>query len=150
MGGRLPELTLDHDDLGKPGKQVVTPSAAKALTDMMIQVVGRGNRPQRADPGRDRGGQDRHRRAEVDRALPDEHDRHDDDLDDDTDEPRVVQLGLAGRRPTDTDAWFASFAPASHPRVAVGVMFVADGAGGDTAAPAAKGVLEAALQATAP
>jgi cell division protein FtsI/penicillin-binding protein 2 len=45
----------------------------------------------------------------------------------------------------------AAYAPAGngHPRVAVGVMLVASGAGGDTAAPAAKGVLQAALGATA-
>jgi penicillin-binding protein A len=47
---------------------------------------------------------------------------------------------------SNTDAWFAAFAPALHPRVVVCVMLVKDGAGGDTAAPAARGVLEAALQ----
>jgi peptidoglycan glycosyltransferase len=47
--------------------------------------------------------------------------------------------------PKDTDAWFAAFAPALAPRVAVGVMLVRDGAGGDTAAPVAREVLEAAL-----
>jgi len=46
---------------------------------------------------------------------------------------------------TDTDAWFAAYAPARRPRVAVGVLLVGQGAGGDTAAPVAKTVLEAAL-----
>jgi len=46
---------------------------------------------------------------------------------------------------TDTDAWFAAFAPAGHPRVAVAVLLVGQGAGGETAAPAAKPVIEAAL-----
>ena len=52
--------------------------------------------------------------------------------------------------PTDTDAWFAAYAPAGdgRPRVAVGVLLVASGAGGDTAAPAARSVLSAALRAT--
>jgi peptidoglycan glycosyltransferase len=50
--------------------------------------------------------------------------------------------------PTDTDAWFAAFAPANKPRVAVGVLLVQNGAGGDTAAPLAKQVLVAALKAT--
>jgi cell division protein FtsI/penicillin-binding protein 2 len=50
--------------------------------------------------------------------------------------------------PTDTDAWFAAFAPAEQPRVAVGVLLVAAGLGGDTAAPVAKHVLAAALKAT--
>ena len=48
---------------------------------------------------------------------------------------------------SNTDAWFAAFAPAIHPRVAVCVMLVKDGAGGATAAPVARQVLEAALQA---
>ena len=50
--------------------------------------------------------------------------------------------------PTDTDAWFAAYAPAGEPRVAVGVLLVEAGAGGDTAAPVAKQVLVAGLKAT--
>ena len=52
--------------------------------------------------------------------------------------------------PTDTDAWFAAYAPAGkgRPHVAVGVLLVASGAGGDTAAPAARDVLLAGLKAT--
>jgi len=46
---------------------------------------------------------------------------------------------------TDTTAWFAAYAPARRPRVAVSVMLVGQGAGGATAAPAARVVLEAAL-----
>ncbi|MGH2949578.1 MAG: penicillin-binding transpeptidase domain-containing protein, partial [Solirubrobacteraceae bacterium] len=46
---------------------------------------------------------------------------------------------------TDTDAWFTAYAPAGDPEVAVCVLFVAQGAGGETAAPAARLVLEAAL-----
>jgi penicillin-binding protein A len=48
--------------------------------------------------------------------------------------------------PHNTDAWFAAFAPALHPRIAVGVLLVKDGAGGETAAPVAKQVLEAGLR----
>jgi peptidoglycan glycosyltransferase len=47
--------------------------------------------------------------------------------------------------PQNTDAWFAAFAPALHPRIAVGVLLVKDGAGGETAAPVARQVIEAAL-----
>ena len=49
---------------------------------------------------------------------------------------------------TDTDAWFSSYAPAGNgrPRIAVGVLLVAAGAGGDTAAPAARQVLLAGLK----
>jgi peptidoglycan glycosyltransferase len=51
--------------------------------------------------------------------------------------------------PKNTDAWFAAFAPAQRPRVAVAVLLVRDGAGGTTAAPVARAVLEAGLKATA-
>jgi cell division protein FtsI/penicillin-binding protein 2 len=47
--------------------------------------------------------------------------------------------------PTDTDAWFAGYAPAKNPRLAVCVLLVRAGAGGDTAAPAARAVLQAGL-----
>jgi cell division protein FtsI/penicillin-binding protein 2 len=50
--------------------------------------------------------------------------------------------------PTDTDAWFSAYAPSAAPRIAVGVLLVASGAGGDTAAPVAKQVLLAGLRAT--
>jgi cell division protein FtsI/penicillin-binding protein 2 len=50
--------------------------------------------------------------------------------------------------PTDTDAWFSAYAPAGEPRIAVGVLLVMSGAGGDTAAPVAKQVLVAGLKAT--
>jgi cell division protein FtsI/penicillin-binding protein 2 len=48
--------------------------------------------------------------------------------------------------PTDTDAWFSAFAPAGEPKIAVGVLVVAAGAGGDTAAPMARTVMLAALR----
>jgi cell division protein FtsI/penicillin-binding protein 2 len=47
--------------------------------------------------------------------------------------------------PSNTDAWFTAFAPAGRPKIAVGVLFVRAGAGGATAAPAARVVLDAAL-----
>ena len=52
----------------------------------------------------------------------------------------------AASDPSNTDAWFAAFAPAIHPRVDVGVLLVKDGAGGATAAPVARQVLEAGLR----
>jgi hypothetical protein len=48
--------------------------------------------------------------------------------------------------PTDTNAWFAAFAPSNVPRVAVGVLVVAAGAGGQSAAPIARDVLLAGLR----
>jgi cell division protein FtsI/penicillin-binding protein 2 len=68
--------------------------------------------------------------------------------------PGEAGAGESGERcqggtsdPSNTDAWFAAFAPAIHPRIAVCVMLVKDGAGGATAAPVARQVLEAGLRA---
>ena len=47
--------------------------------------------------------------------------------------------------PTNTDAWFTAYAPAQRPRIVTAVMLVRAGAGGATAAPAARVVLDAAL-----
>ena len=45
----------------------------------------------------------------------------------------------------DTDAWFTAYAPVRRPRIVVCVLIVHGGAGGTTAAPAARGVLQAGL-----
>jgi peptidoglycan glycosyltransferase len=58
---------------------------------------------------------------------------------------RGPDAGAAGDG-SNTDAWFTAFAPAARPRIAVGVMFVRAGSGGETAAPAARVVLEAGLK----
>jgi cell division protein FtsI/penicillin-binding protein 2 len=49
--------------------------------------------------------------------------------------------------PQNTDSWFVGYAPVGKPRVVVGALFPAQGAGAATAAPAVHDVLEAALQA---
>jgi peptidoglycan glycosyltransferase len=53
--------------------------------------------------------------------------------------------GCAAAERQNTDAWFAAFAPLHHPQIAVGVLVVRDGYGGETAAPVARKVIEAAL-----
>jgi cell division protein FtsI/penicillin-binding protein 2 len=45
----------------------------------------------------------------------------------------------------DTDAWFTAYAPVRRPKVAVAVLIVHGGAGGSTAAPAARTVLQTGL-----
>ncbi len=62
-------------------------------------------------------------------------------------EPSHEGCGSGESEAANTDAWFAAFAPALHPRIVVCVMLVKDGAGGATAAPVAREVIEAALQA---
>lgn len=51
----------------------------------------------------------------------------------------------ASGAPSNTDAWFTSYAPAANPRIAVAVLLVRNGAGGATAAPVARQVLGTAL-----
>jgi len=64
------------------------------------------------------------------------------ELEDTTDDEGAPEEADPG---ADTDAWFAAYAPVRRPRIAVAVMFVRAGAGGETAAPAARVVLQAAV-----
>ena len=65
------------------------------------------------------------------------------ELEDTTDEE---EEGEVEQTPgTDTDAWFTAYAPVKKPEIAVAVLLVRNGAGGETAAPAARVVLQAAL-----
>ena len=61
----------------------------------------------------------------------------------------IAVAGKTGTAETGKDAeshaWFLAFAPADNPRVAVAVVLENAGTGGSVAAPAARGVLEAAL-----
>ncbi len=50
-----------------------------------------------------------------------------------------------GSDPSNTDAWFTSFAPAGKPEVVVAALFIRNGAGGAVAAPAVQTVLATAL-----
>lgn len=66
--------------------------------------------------------------------------------DDQTGAAPPVEQGVDAKPPGyDTDAWFTAFAPSRRPKTAVCVLIVHGGAGGATAAPAARGVLQAAL-----
>ena len=47
--------------------------------------------------------------------------------------------------PKNTDAWFVGYAPVGHPRFVAGALFPNQGAGGGTAAPPVREVLQAAL-----
>ena len=66
--------------------------------------------------------------------------------------PGVTVAGKTGTaeagKSVETHAWFIGFAPAEQPRVAIAVVLENAGVGGQVAAPAARGILEAALAAT--
>lgn len=66
-----------------------------------------------------------------------------------TAELKSREPGDTSTNPQDTNAWFIAYAPAApgrKPRIAVGVMLVAAGAGGDSAAPVAREILVPGLR----
>lgn len=66
-----------------------------------------------------------------------------------TAELKSREPGDTSTNPQDTDAWFVAYAPAGRrrmPRIAVGVLLVGAGAGGDSAAPVAREILATGLQ----
>jgi peptidoglycan glycosyltransferase len=63
--------------------------------------------------------------------------------------PGVTVAGKTGTaevgKSVETHAWFIAFAPAEEPTIAMAIVLENSGVGGSVAAPAARGVLEAAL-----
>jgi penicillin-binding protein A len=58
-----------------------------------------------------------------------------------------LEQGVDAKPPGyDTDAWFTAYAPSRRTKIVVCVLIVHGGAGGSTAAPAARGVLQAGLR----
>jgi penicillin-binding protein A len=111
---------------GRPeGERVMPPEVARQLERMMIQVVrdGTGTAASLAPV------------AVAGKTGTAE-------LEDTTDDEGAPEEADPG---SDTDAWFTAYAPARRPTIAVAVMFVRAGAGGETAAPAARVVLQAGV-----
>ena len=112
---------------GQPedGVRVTSRRVARTLERFMVDVVDYGTGTAAAVPGVKVAGKTG--TAELE----------------DTRGPNADQT--AASDPSNTDAWFTAYAPARRPRIAVAVMLVRAGAGGATAAPAARVVLEAGL-----
>jgi cell division protein FtsI/penicillin-binding protein 2 len=124
MGGRRPIPTLLAH---QPPRfvHVTTRRIAKLVQRMMIAVVQFGTGTSAAIPGVTVAGKTG--TAELRNTT----------------DPNNPTAGSA----QNTDAWFVGYAPVGHPQVTVGALFPEQGAGGQTAAPAVRQVLEAALQA---
>ena len=139
-GGRRPRLTLER---GLPPRrtQVVPPNVARLVGSMMEAVVSDGTGGAAAISGirvAGKTGTAELRDTTQPACTP-------------SPDPAAAPCPPAEPNdPTDTDAWFAAYAPAREPRVAVGVLLVEAGAGGETAAPVAQAVLRAGLKATRP
>jgi cell division protein FtsI/penicillin-binding protein 2 len=130
--GRRPRLTLDLAEARRRsgrrsaarGERAVSERTARRIERLMLGVVRSGTGTAAAIPGVPVAGKTG------------------------TAELKSREPGDTTVNPEDTDAWFVSYAPAGRgrPKIVVGVLLVQAGAGGASAAPAARGVLLAGLQ----
>jgi cell division protein FtsI/penicillin-binding protein 2 len=144
-GGHRPTPSFE---LGarRPGPEATSASVARTVRHLMIEVVREGTGTSAGIPGVTVAGKTG--TAELKSACP--H-TNGETATGETGEAGTKEAGSESCQGTaseasNTDAWFAAFAPALHPRIVVGVLLVKDGAGGSTAAPAAREVLESGLE----
>jgi penicillin-binding protein A len=152
-GGRRPQATVVPAAPGA-GTRALSPAVARTVRRLMVGVVRNGTGTSAAIPGvvvagktgtaelksecsGAATGEGRSGEAAAGEAGSGEAG---------SGERRAPGCQAAGGEPSNTDAWFAAFAPADHPRIDVCVLLVKNGAGGDTAAPVARQVLEAGLR----
>lgn len=131
--GMRPTLSLAKGDVGK-SKRVIPRQVASDVTDMMAAVVSTGTGNLAKIDGVKVAGKTgtAELRSTQGTCDPDNPPEGGCPAQDDA---------------SDTTAWFAGFAPAGSPRVAVAVQLPGQGKGGDTAAPLFREVATAALKA---
>ncbi|MDQ4048338.1 MAG: penicillin-binding transpeptidase domain-containing protein, partial [Actinomycetota bacterium] len=122
-GVRLPPTVASGERAR--GLRVTSRAVSATLERLMVAVVARGTGTAAAIPGAKVAGKTGTAELEDTRGPGSEE--------------------TASGDPANTDAWFTAFAPAGRPRIAVAVLLVRNGAGGTTAAPAARTVLASAL-----
>jgi cell division protein FtsI/penicillin-binding protein 2 len=152
-GGRRPTPTFLPGP-APPGPAVLSASVAHTVRRLMIAVVRRGTGQSAAISGVTVAGKTG--TAELKSQCPKSATQSEEAKQ--SEQRAAEEAGTTANNancavnttePSNTDAWFAAFAPALSPRVVVAVLLVKDGAGGTTAAPVAREVLEAALRADA-
>jgi penicillin-binding protein A len=141
-GGRRPSPTfaIEHPP---PGPAATSASVARTVRRLMIDVVKDGTGTSAAISGVTVAGKTG--TAELKTECSSSGGSGGESS---SEESRASGCVGADSEASNTDAWFAAFAPALRPRIVVGVLLVKDGAGGDTAAPVAREVLEAGLEAS--
>jgi cell division protein FtsI/penicillin-binding protein 2 len=137
-GGRKPSLSFQAQR-HHLGPRVVASSTARTVRRLMIDVVREGTGTSAAIPGVTVAGKTGTAELGESKCSKSESSSE-------SSESQSGSESCSGTKDRqNTDAWFAAFAPALTPKIAVGVLMVKDGAGGETAAPVAKQVIEAAL-----
>jgi cell division protein FtsI/penicillin-binding protein 2 len=126
------------DGASPPAATATSAAVASTVKHLMIGVVREGTGTAAAIPGVTVAGKTGTAELGGSCAPSEEH----------ASSEGASEGAACASNPDNTDAWFAAFAPASAPRIVVGVLLVKDGAGGATAAPVAREVLEADLQAS--
>jgi cell division protein FtsI/penicillin-binding protein 2 len=148
-GGHRPQLTFALDATPHSVTSATSASVARTVRRLMIGVVREGTGTSAAIPGVTVAGKTG--TAELGTASScsgSSSEQGGARESAGSEESHGASCQGAASDPSNTDAWFAAFAPALHPRIAVCVLLVKDGAGGATAAPVAREVLEAGLHAS--
>lgn len=141
-GGRRPSVSFEADAQPRLTR-AISPSVAVTMRRFMIGVVRSGTGTAAAIPGIVVAGKTG--TAELGTSHCASAEGGSEPGSEEEGASSSSAEGCSTKDPQNTDAWFAAFAPALHPKIAVGVLLVKDGAGGETAAPVARQVIEAAL-----